>query len=348
MDTKERSSLLRRIITGRFRGFVTFSGSVYEVVFNEPAIDLLEEADWIYKKKYDQLREETDIITLDDSYAILREQGKWDDELEKEFVGVQNDISTLIKSLNKLKFNKTATRATKKTIEKGKKRLEELFLIKNQLRTSTVEFLCERAKQRFLIRNITKLPYNDAELLASHGFIDALVVYYFEESSIAESKIRELARTDPWRTFWATAKDTGTSLFPHSSVEMSELQQHLVNWTRVYDFAYSSMNRPTEDVIQDDECFDAWYSEEIERLEKETAQNSIKDGFTGHSEVFIPCDAEGAKEVYALNNDISRQTIQTREKFIKDKGEVKEQALPDVKQKLQVEMNKMAMEAVKV
>jgi hypothetical protein len=347
LNYKERSALVRRIVTGRFRCFVKFHGSPYEVMFQDPTVDLLEESDWIYKRYNDKLVEEADIFTLEQSYQILRDQGKWNDSMEKEFEAIQADILSLTKGLNKIRFNKAATRATKKTIEQGKKRLEELYMIKNQLRTSTIEFMSERTRQRFLVSKITSIP-SDAELLSSHAFIDALVVYYFEESGIAESKIRELARTDPWRTFWATAKDTGTPLFPHSSVEMSELQQALVNWTRVYDFAYASTNRPTEDVILDDDQFDSWYQEECDRLEREINQQSVGNEFASGSEVYIPCDQEGAKEVYALNNEIQRGKIKTREQYIQEKGEVKEQALPDVRQQLQMEMNKAGMQAVKV
>lgn len=353
LTTQERSILARRIISGKSIMEIVYNSNSYRVDLVDPTLFILSEADWVYNKSYKKLKEETDIMTLEESYELLIEQKQWNAELEKEFLEIQQDITTLHKQLNKAKFNKAVQKAIKKTIDKGQIRLQELFLIKNQLRNSTIEFMAERTKNRFIMSKIVQSimeidsGLNQSELIDNTNFIDTLIVYYFEESGIAESKIRELARTDPWRLFWTTAKDTGTSLFRHPSVEMTELQQNLVLWTRVYDFAYASLNRPTDDIIDDDEAFNAWYKSEYERIDNETRQSNLTDTFGSANEIFIPSDAEGAKEVYKLNDQMARLTIQSREKAILAKGEIKEQALPDVKARLQMEMNKMGMESVK-
>ncbi len=346
MNFQEKSILVRRISNGKLHGVVNFGNTEYFAVFSDPTLSLMAEADWVYQKNYDSLKAEADVITLEESYKILVEQGKWNNLMEKEMQGISKDIEVLTKSLIGMKYNKAATKATKKTIEKGKLRLQELYLIKNQLSTSTIEFMAERSKKRFIISKIAKMD-DCSELLENPLFKDNLIVYYFEESSISESKLRELARSDPWRLYWTTSKDTGTPLFPHSCVEMTDLQYSLVLWSKLYDFAYSSSNRPTDDIIADDDRFDAWYRQECERIDAETAKGQLGDNFGSASEVFIPADAEGAKEVYALNNVLEREKLRQREKFIADKGEVKEQALPDVKQKIQMEMNRLGADAIK-
>lgn len=346
MDYEERSSLVRRITSGKLYGSIVYNDRVYDVVFCDPSLSVMTESDWIYKSEFKKLTTETIIPTTEEYYKVLIEEGKWNNDLEIEMKKLQNDIIELTGNLNKLKFNKSATRNIKAAIDKGKKRLEELHSIKNQYTHFSAEFLAEKARKRFIISKISKLLCN-SELIDNPLFKDSLIVYYFEESNIPESKIRELARTDPWRLYWTTSKDTGTPLFPYSVVEITKLQEALIMWSKCYDFAYNSTNRPTDDVIADDDRFDAWFKSELERIDKETKQNQISDISSGNQEIFIPADEEGAKEVYSLNSSSERNIIKSRESFIRQKGEVKDQALPDVSRGIKMQLNKMTKESIK-
>jgi hypothetical protein len=350
MDFAQRLEIVRRICDRRVFGVIDYNGQSVEVCFTDPTLPILAQSDFVYKKALERIRAETDIFTIEESYDILRKRGQWTDVLEEEMEILKKDVDTLTTNLNNLRFNKSATRAAKRKIEQKEKRINELFFTKNQLRGSTAEFIAEKSRKRFIISKIATAQY--PELLDSQLFKDALIVYYFEESGISESTLRELARTDPWRLYWTTSKDTGTSLFPHSAIEMSDLQYALVYWTRVYDFAFNSMNRPPDDVINDDSKFDSWYKSEAKRIEAETKQNAAEDILGGHSkgyghqEIFLPADSEGAKEVYELNDLQSKIRVKQREKAIREKKEVSEINLPDVKQDLMTRVNQMASEGI--
>lgn len=346
MDYSEKQQLVRRIASGRFFGQLNWNNSILFIIVNDPKLDVLVESEWVYKKKYQSLIEDGEIPTLDDTYSLLRETGQWNTNLENEYKEITLDISQLNEQLNKNRFNKTAERAIKKTIDKGKKRLKELDNRKNQLMTTTVEYFSMREKQRFLARKMIKI--DDFSLLDDLSFLDYLTVYIFKESSVSDSKLREIARSDPWRLLWNTSKDTGTSLFPHSTVEMTELQQSLVFWTKIYDFAFENMNRPPSDVIEDDHRFDAWLEKESNRLQKEHMSNSIDipNGGAGYNDVFIVTDREGSKEVFDLNDPMARGRIMSREKTILERGEVREQNLPDIRNSIQMEYNKLSSKGV--
>ncbi len=346
MDFVEKQAIIRRICSGKLYSNVSFQNEEYPVLFIDPSLELSTEADWIYKKVYKNL-EEGGALTLKQSYDILIKDGKWSETLQKEYDTIEKDIEILNKQLPDIQFNRSQQRAIKATIDKGKTKLRELYGIKNQLITSTAEYIANYNKRKFLISKIAKLDH--PELLDMPVFKDTLIVYYFEESSIPESQLREIARSDPWRLYWTTSKDTGTPLFPHSAIEITDLQYMLVFWTRMYDYAYNSTKRPPGDVIEDDVRFDAWYQSEVKRIDAELKQQALDDvaGGHGHSEVFLPADAEGAKEVYELNDPMSRAKVQNRQKTIEKQGEVKEQDLPDVKMNLQMEINKMAGQGIK-
>jgi hypothetical protein len=135
---------------------------------------------------------------------------------------------------------------------------------------------------------------------------------------------------------------------------MTEYQYALVSWTKVYDFAFESDNRPTDDVLEDDDQFDGWYKAEVDRILKEIKKNQNDYGKNsvssnsgnkiGRSEVFIPADAEGSREVYDLNDPIARSNIKQRQKLLEAKGACREDEMPDTKREIQMCLNKLAME----
>ena len=205
------------------------------------------------------------------------------------------------------------------------------------------------ARKRFLVENLVEF---EIDIKMTPNILSKLVKLYYLDSYIDENKIRVLARTDPWRLYWTASKDTGTQLFGHACVQMTDLQYALVTWSKVYDFAFDSMNRPSDDIIEDDDKFDIWYEEECDRLKKELGQKNVdkvvnKHGRQGYGmqEVFIPADREGAKEVYAMNDLEGRMRIKQRQNYIKKKGRARDLDLPDVKRDIQMESNRMAMQS---
>lgn len=345
MDFQERSQLVRRISSGILWGEIPFNSNEYIVKINDPTLSLLVESDFVYQKTHKDLKSKGDIVTLEESYKLLRDNGVWSDILEKRLEDTHKNIKVARDQLPKLKFHKLQLKATKQLIEKLEKDSIQLENTKNQLYHTTIEAFCDKSKRRFILSK--SVITEDAAILNNPNFQDVLAVYYYKEKAISEQQLRELARKDPWRLFWIATKETGTPLFPQSCVEMTDYQYALVSWSRIYDFAYSSTNRPTDEIINDDYSFDAWYDQEVKRINSEISNNSI-DSITSNgsamTEVFIPCDAEGAKEIYNMNDPIARSIIQQRQQVIKEKGQIKDSDLPDMKQKMQMEFNRMAMQ----
>jgi hypothetical protein len=217
---------------------------------------------------------------------------------------------------------------------------------KSQLYDITAEAFAEQARRRFIISHIHSFP--DVQIKPSVLVLNRLIVCYYSDNTIEESSLRELARSDPWRTYWTVAKDIGTPLFDKPISDMTDLQYALIRWSKIYDFAFESSNRPDDGVIEADDQFDAWYVEECERLESEMAASRKDSGggkgakSGGLMTTMIPADRDGAKEVYNLNDPAARNTIRERQKVIEAKKEVKETELPDVKRQLRMDMNRMA------
>jgi hypothetical protein len=343
MDFRGREQLLRRIMSGKLYGKITFQHQDYSIIFHDANLDVLTESDFIYNQSFSELSSIEGSFTLEQSYKVLEENSIWTNSMEKEMAKLNEEISELKIRLNKLTFNKKEQLIARESLKIKRIKYNQLYNTKNQLWRSTVEYIADRNRKRFLISKCLK-KIDKQEVLDIPMFIDSLIVYIYEDNNISEDSIRELARTNPWRLYWTASKTIGGSLFKNSISELTELQYILIAWSKTYDFAYENTNRPSEEVINDNDKFDAWYKEECDRIDKEIKKNEIdsKIGDVSGQEVFIPADEEGAKEVYNLNDMNAKMKIAQRQKVIQEKGIVLECDLPDVKREIQMEANRLA------
>src|ERR1700735_1878460 len=148
MNFKERQQILRRIISGKFYGDFVFQGNEYKIIFNEPSLDISVEADYIYKKTYDNGKLKG-IPTLEDTYQLLIDRGIWSKKYQWETDILLKDIKVLQDNLSNLQYKKREQKSTIQLIENSKKRIIELENIKHQLWSSTLEYLSDKAKKRF-------------------------------------------------------------------------------------------------------------------------------------------------------------------------------------------------------
>lgn len=345
MDFAERERLLRRIITGKLYTIVVHGSDYFHVAFRDPSLELLTEADFVYKVAFDSVKHE--LVSFEESVESLRNDNIWTDKHEKDLDALKKQIEAWQEDLVTRDFDISRQTKIKLNIANFTKQIEALYKIKNSMWGSTAEYHADATRKRFIIRSIIDVKTPD--LIKNPEFIDRAVVCYYEQNRVEDGDIRELARTNPWRLFWTASKETGTPLFSRPTTETTAYQYALLNWTVIYDWAYQSDKRPMEDVINDDLRFDAWYKIENDRIDRENNKKALdnKIGNVKGDEVYIVTDAEGAKEVYKLNDKQASDKIKHRQKYIEDKGIVPEAELPDVKRDLQMKQNQMIMAAGK-
>jgi len=80
--------------------------------------------------------------------------------------------------------------------------------------------------------------------------------------------IRRVARSGEWRLLWTTNSDNVQALFTPNVRDLSMSQKMLIYWSRIYDSAFESTERPSEDIIEDDEKFDIWFQNRLEEREE--------------------------------------------------------------------------------
>ena len=158
-----------------------------------------------------------------------------------------------------------------------------------------------------------------------------------DQESIPVEEMREIARTEPWRSSWSMGKE---KVFGISVKDFNDDQKTIVSLSKMYDNAYESMECPPDDVFADDDMFDGWMIYQRRQREKERKQQDL-DRVAGKNagnagEVFIVAESEqDVDRIQSLNDAGTRRQLQQKFNYIKSQdGTVKEKDLPDVKMDL--------------
>lgn len=348
MDHQEKASLIRRISHGWDMRYVDFNQDRIFVKFIDPSSELILESDFIYREAEEKARV-NGLLTHDEAMDLLRSEGKWNSDMDKKEIQLQQSIKGFKTQINKLKFQKIQRKKVQMALEESENGLRELAKIKNQLESSTIEHFSEVARRRWLMRRSVEIKDPESkDLIFSEKFIEKCIWIYYDKSVPKMSQVREIARSEPWRMYWTLSKETATPTFGSFATNITEAQYTLVLWSRIYDFAFESENRPENEVVDDDTKFDAWYEKEIERIEEtnKNNQNSKSGNWKDGQEVFIPADVEGARDVYSMNSQHNRQKIKGRQAAINKEGQITEANLPDIKKDLIMQANRANAQGV--
>jgi hypothetical protein len=162
---------------------------------------------------------------------------------------------------------------------------------------------------------------------------EALEVYLRQQ--VAEDKIRLLARTEPFRSYWTARKACG-SLLGLDASRLSDEQRSLVVWADLYDMVYQHPDCPATEVVEDDDLLDGWFIvQRRKRGQLEPSKVVGNEKIAGMDEVFVAAQTnEDLARVEALNSPAARAKKAQRLTYLAKHGEVKEADMPDTRQNL--------------
>jgi len=281
--------------------------------------------------------------------------GQWSEQQESEINGLYDDIHTLRKGILDFVFNRTKLEQTRSLLRRAENVLVNKLNAKHNLLQGSAEAHAEICRQQYIIgqitetENYTKLWETDKIFgeCDDRELINELCMIFFQKSRIPVVLIRELARSQQWRTYWESAKHTN-DLFDGPVVRWSLNQRELAYWSTVYDSVHSAYERPSKEIIEDDDLLDSWFIRQGEKIEGKTS-NGIKSSpnKSGRNEEFVMADKEGAKRVYNMNDPISRAKIRARQKLLQKQGAIKEQDMPDSQGEMKMQLSEMQRKKVK-
>ena len=104
----------------------------------------------------------------------------------------------------------------------------------------------------------------------------------------------------------------------------------------------------SEEVVEDDDLLDGWLILENRKREEERKGGDDDKNKSGTTEVFVPVDTiEDARRVNALNDANAKLIKRERASRLAQKGVVKEQELPDARQRMAQQMAQQLKQHVK-
>ena len=291
-----------------------------------------------YKDAYDDAYSQ-DVMTHEDMMFWMYEKGLWGEEDDKKIKDLENNVEKLKVQMfeNRYKHNVRETaraylRATEKAISKEKSRKDSMF-------ENTCEGVAFTKKCLEQIKRCTFLGSDPCDFTTIDG---TRLWSTLTNSYLSEKDVRELARTEPFRSVWLMKEDTGQKLFHNCpDRELTFDQRNISIWSRMYDNVQESSECPAEDVINDDDLLDGWFiiqrkKQEKERLVSEVDDMTSNDKIANSQEVFIFTDnRQEASKINEANTFHAQKIKQQRLKQIKEAGAIDDHNLQDKRLEIQ-------------
>lgn len=271
--------------------------------------------------------------------------------LEKELVtendiifinSAQKEVEDFQKELYINRKKDETVRKIKRLLELNRKRHSKVVNTINKYNSFTAEGYANYCKINYLIRQTTKKKNGKRYKFKSKNVDDA--VSHYITHLILPSTIRYLSRTQPWVNMWSAYRANGV-VFPQGC-QMSQQQQLILMWSKMYDSISEASEPPERTVIEDDDMLDGWLliRQEEDRNKDKDRSSHGRTKIDQAQEQYIVCNnIDEAKEIENRNSHESKKIKEQRFKTIYEKGEVKEFELPDVKRKILIECNKRSM-----
>jgi len=311
--------LLYRLISDNTE--ITLDDKIYSLLYPSPEIRLksysiYEQA--AYKLRYDNILRQSDCL------KILVSQDLCSFDIDKNLEEISKQIENLKCNLFNSLMNPASFKKTRNTLDLVKKKYTEQINIRHSLDYLTIEGFAEMVRQQYIV--METLYHNEEKVWDSIDDVDFSLLERIMakkiEYSISIEDIRDIARNDPWKTYWSINK--GNPFPQNKSFVLSEEQKSLILFSRMYDSAYEHPDCPNDSVIQDDDLFDGWMvfirrENESRKKEQEFEKNNKK--LAKADEIYIMANSkEEAEQIDNMNSVAGKIIKKQREKVLETKG----------------------------
>jgi hypothetical protein len=325
MKQHEREFFISLIRSGKY--------FIKDLVIVPPTIDQYTLACKVYNDAYQQAYVDG-MMDEEEINHWMREQELWTAEDDTRIEGLQKDIERLKIEIYNARDNESLRDKIRLYLRAGEAQLASHSNKKNQYYLNTCEGFAAYEKLSWIIKNTT---YLNNTLYDFENTSLSYVVDEWQLSVLSESKVRELARTEPWRSLWVINEKAGTKLFPNGdNFELTHNQKNIVIWAQTYDNIQESMDCPNKNVIEDDDMLDGWFilqskKREKERNEKEFEDTIKSDKIKNSAEVFVVTSPKNKDKIDSMNDPYANMIKKQREALLKQKGTVSQDQFADEK-----------------
>jgi hypothetical protein len=282
------------------------------------------------------------IWTQEEAEQYLIEKGYWSEESAQEFNSIGEKIDQMKVDYFNHFYNSQTKKYIKKNIEKQMQRQQEFHAKRYVFYDKTCDYLKQYSFTSYLLQKNSFLI--DGGL--AHEKLSNQLIYsrYITTSNEIASKIREISKSDKWKSKWYAIKDKS-----FTNDDLTEHQLSIVSWSNYYDNVYQSIDRPLEEVIKDDIALDGWsILENRKRKEEDKKRNAEKilpKNLSNANEIFIPArNQREAEDIFNLNDGQGKARINSIKNDLQIHGSLTENQLSDTQRELYMTSMQMAKE----
>ena len=331
MEYNEREQYIYNLIGGVV--YCNFGDKVHLIHESLPLDKMIGNQIYEDRLKEAELR---GVLSEEELVEQLMGIGLWSISEQTELDALPKRIENMKLQLYQAYFHYKERDPIRKNLRRLKDKFTELTIKRGGLNRESAEGLAMTSKNKYLIcSNITD-EYNNRLWDAKDYWkqpaklIESLVREY-AEFTMDEETVRELARTEPWRSIWGVSK-IEHSLFDLPAIMFTPSQKGLVTWSRIYDNVYESTECPPEEVLEENDMLDGWF---IQQSRKRDEDRKKKHGFgedknVKGDEVFLFADRpEDIERIQSRNTATGQAIFKQRMDIVKKKGAVDVTQLPD-------------------
>lgn len=349
MKYSKRQSLIQQLLSNYRICYV--DGEKY--IVKNPSLDILYRAhvlyeDILYNTRFQQW------IKEDDCEKILMQKSLWSIGDNTKLTNLNKTLEDLKISIYRNSFRQDQVKKIRRSIQDVQKQIYELHERKMVLNTYTQEEFAQFIKIGFILlktlyRSSNVSPIKNELLFENDETADYFllhkIIVQIHKQLLSISIYRELARTEPWLSYWHIGKPNP---FSCSISELNDEQKTIIMYSRLYDNIEQNEDRPSENIIDDDDMLDGWIILQKRENKKARASKQIEKQ-TGKinsnaKEVFLPAhNILEAREINNLNDYDTKIVKKQRENIINTKGKVRDIDFLDRK----LEIRRQNMERIK-
>ena len=326
------------IINSLISGAIIFKIGKQNILFKPPSVEDKTFADFFSYEAYEECLFDG-VWTNEDVELFLIENGYWSVKEEESIKQLKTNLENMsVDYLNSF-YSEQSKEYIRKNIDSLYVKLGALSSRKYLLSDRTCEYVKSYAYASYIA---SKNCYLDGELCTQYN-IHTLV----DKISLATNKqsaaLRRVSKSNEWRSLWIALKE---KVFHNSPSSFTDLQNSLISWSCFYDRIYESMDKPAQEIIEDDIAIDGWYIKEgrkrKEEEKKRLAEEFLPDKMSNAGEIFIPAkNLSDIKNIMNLNDTQGIKKIQSLERDLAKNGTVDESNLTSTKQEVQMAFNNM-------
>ncbi len=284
-----------------------------------------------FKEQYDKCLDEG-LKTEDDILEWMKSKELWTQEDEEKEEGLKKDIERLKKEIYNNRHKSRLREHIRLGIRAGEKQLANIVEKKSKYFSNSCEGIANLAKVSEFFKRCCYYKNNICD--PDEIGIESISKKYYE-MLLTEKQIRNLARSEPWRSIWVLRDSNAYSIFENTIRQPTPDQKSILVWSRMYDNVHESGEAPSDEVIEDDDLLDGWFAikskeKEDQAMESELDSKLSNPKIANASEVFLMAEnKDEAKKINNMNSHQSQVMKKRRLNQIKQQGAVAPGQLQD-------------------